>query len=79
MSAAVKIAEIVEKIKPENVTDIKQDSDLFAIGALDSFGVIEYVTELESAFDIKIPNDALIPQNLWSIEATAELVEKHKK
>lgn len=74
-----KITAILEKISPEANTNIKISDDLFAIGVLDSFGMISYITNLEEQFNISIPQEELIPQNFWSIEATIQTIERLKK
>ncbi len=55
---------------------LNTDEDLFAIGVLDSFGVLEFVVALEKRFNCVIPQDDLIPQNLWSIEAISNTLTK---
>ncbi|MBK9140883.1 MAG: acyl carrier protein [Candidatus Melainabacteria bacterium] len=56
-----------------------RDEDLFEANYLDSFGVIAFITALEAEFGIAISNDDLLPQNFWSLEATAQLVQNYLK
>jgi acyl carrier protein len=74
-----KITDILVQIKPDKETTINLKDDLFASGVLDSFGMISYITFLEEAFNIEIPNEELIPQNFWSIEATIQTIERLTK
>lgn len=67
---------ILEKIKPDAKTIINISDDLFALGVLDSFGMLSYITLLESEFNIEIPTEELIPQNFWSIESTVQTIER---
>ncbi len=67
---------VIELMQDAPVT-VLPDTDLFEAGILDSFRVIEFLTELEKRFNISIPTDELIPQNLWTIEATVRTVRRH--
>ena len=73
-----KIIEILNQIKPDKNVIIKPSDDLFALGILDSFGMLSYITSIETEFNIQIPTEELIPQNFWSIESTIETVMKIK-
>ena len=57
--------------------EIAAGQDLFQTGVLDSMATLDYIGQLEDDFGISIPNEELIPQNLWSIEATVGLVSRH--
>jgi acyl carrier protein len=67
---------VVEKIKKNKELQVEIETDLFAVGVLDSFGMLGYIAAIEEEFNISIPNEDLIPQNLWSVLATVETVEK---
>lgn len=43
-------------------------------GSLDSFDVIQIVAELNEAFDIDIPVEAIVPENFNSLETVETLV-----
>ena len=56
------------------------DSSSFLEGGIvDSTGVLELVTHLETAYGIKVPDDELVPDNLDSIDAVARYVERKGK
>ncbi len=79
MDTTQKIMDILVEIKPDKEIVINFKDDLFASGVLDSLGMISYITFLEEAFNIEIPNEELIPQNFWSIEATIQTIERLSK
>lgn len=56
--------------------NIHLNDDLFANGVLDSFGIIEFVVALEKHYDYHIPPEELIPQNLWSLQAVADMLNR---
>jgi len=76
-SIQIRMEKIIKEIKPSKDMEIKMDTDLFETGILDSFGMIEYLSAVEKEFNIKISNEDLIPQNLWSIEASIQTVRKY--
>lgn len=69
-----RIRAVIDRIRKVKEGDVAADQDLFQTGILDSMATLEYIAELETEFGIAIPNEDLIPQNLWSIAATAALV-----
>jgi acyl carrier protein len=68
---------VLKAIRPDSTQGLEPDTDLFEVGILDSFGVIEYISALEEKFAIKISNDDLLPQNLGTVAATAKTVERY--
>lgn len=71
-----RIRSILDRIRVVKEGDIAVDQDLFQAGVLDSMATLEFIAEIEAEFAIAIPNEELIPQNLWSIQATAALVAR---
>lgn len=65
-----KVAEIIVKTVNCNAEDIKAETKLESLG-IDSLGAITLIFELEEAFDIEIPNEA-IP----SIKTVNDIIEK---
>lgn len=63
---------ILEEIKPGFVFTGRDD--LVDSGDLDSFDVISLVSELNNAFDIDIPVEAIVPENFNSLEAMMALI-----
>jgi len=70
------LRKILSDISKRSCDTLNTDEDLFAIGVLDSFGIIEFVVTLEKHFNCKIPQEDLIPQNLWTIEAISNTLTK---
>lgn len=57
-------------------TEALRDSDSFLEqGIIDSTGVLELVTFIESQFSISVRDDELVPQNLDSIESLVTFIE----
>lgn len=65
---------ILEEIKPGFVFTGR--ADLVDSGDLDSFDVISLVGELNDAFDIDIPVEAIVPENFNSVDAMMALINK---
>ena len=70
------LRKILSDISKRPCYELDQNDDLFEIGVLDSFGIIEFVVALEKHFNCTIPQEDLIPQNLWSIHAISEILYK---
>lgn len=51
-----------------------ETDSLMELGLLDSMGVLEMVTFLETRFGIRIPDDEVLPQNLDSVGRLTEFV-----
>ena len=64
------VAEAITKVTECNVEDIKPETELESLG-IDSLQIISLIFELEEAFDIEIPNEALA-----SIVTVADIIEK---
>jgi D-alanine--poly(phosphoribitol) ligase subunit 2 len=60
----------------ERIADVKDTDDLFDANIIDSFGVLQVIEKIEDKFDISIPNEELVPQNLWSVAAIIELIKR---
>jgi acyl carrier protein len=57
---------------------LADDSSFLDKGILDSTGVLELVAHLETAHGIKVNNDELLPDNLDSINAICDFIERKK-
>ena len=57
---------------------LADDSSFLDKGILDSTGVLELVAYIESAYGIKVNDDELLPDNLDSINAICEFIERKK-
>ncbi len=54
------------------------DEDLFAMGALDSFALVDFVTLLEEQCGIKVPDADVITANFQTISKIESYVDAHK-
>ena len=52
--------------------------DLFKMGVLDSFALVDFVTVLEQECGIKIPDSDVNPANFETIERVERYVDEHK-
>lgn len=68
-----KLLEILEDLKPGY--EFEGKTDLATSGELDSFDIISLVSELNDAFDIDIPVEAIEPENFDSLEAMMSLIQ----
>ena len=59
--------------------DWKNESALIDSKILDSFGVISLISELEDAFDIEIEASEMRPENLNSVNAIWDMVQRLKE
>jgi acyl carrier protein len=71
------IREILSVLSPDSrLTTLSDSADLFDAGVIDSFGVLQLITELEAKLGVSIPAEELIPQNLWSVAAIRGVVKR---
>ena len=66
--------EVVKAIRPD--VDFEKETALIDDEILDSFDVIQIVTELMEEFGIFIDADDIEPENLNSLEGIREMVER---
>ena len=69
-----RILEVVRSIRPD--VDFEKETALIDNEILDSFDVIQIVTELMGEFGIFIDADDIEPENLNSLEGIREMVER---
>lgn len=72
-----KIIEILTELRPE--FDFSQDVNFIEEGMLDSFDLVNLVTDLESKFGVVIDGMDIVPENFNSLDAIEALVNKSKK
>jgi len=72
-----KIILLLSELRPE--FDFKQEANFIEEGMLDSFDLVNLVTDLENAFGITIDGMEIIPENFSSIESIEYLIKKSKK
>jgi acyl carrier protein len=57
---------------------IPLDESLLEAGILDSFGIVEMLTFIESEFDVTIPDEDITKEKLGSIRKMARYVHQQK-
>ena len=65
---------ILAELHPE--VDFETEEQLIDNKILDSFDIVTLVAEIDSAFDVAIPAEELVPENFNSAKALYALVEK---
>lgn len=70
-----KIIKILTELRPE--FDFNEDVDFIEEGMLDSFDVVNLVTELDSTFEISIDGVDILPENFASIDSIEKLLIKN--
>ena len=71
-----KLLEILRKVNkaiPDDPT-----VNLLANHLLDSFDMVNLVTDIEEAFSIELDPEDILPENFASLQKIQELVEKYK-
>lgn len=67
-----------EQARRAGVAQPQRDDDLFDLGVLDSFALVDFVTVLEEHCALKIPDADVNPANFQTVEAIELYVESHK-
>ena len=67
-----KIIKILTELRPE--FEFTDDVNFIEEGMLDSFDVVNLVTELDNTFNISIDGVDILPENFSSIEAIENLL-----
>lgn len=68
-----KIIEILQEIHPE-IDFFKENRDLVSSGILESFDIVQIISDLESKFKIKISGFDFTPENFASADSIVKLV-----
>lgn len=69
-----KLMKILWEINPD--IDFETEDALIDGGMLDSFDIVTLVAEIDDAFGIEIPAEALIPENFNSAKAIFALIQQ---
>lgn len=69
------IINILTELRPE--FDFHQEVDFIEEGMLDSFDVVNLVSDLESTFGINIDGVDVLPENFSTIESICNLLKKN--
>ncbi len=70
-----KIIKILTELRPE--FDFTEEVNFIEEGMLDSFDVVNLVTDLDSTFGISIDGVDILPENFSSVEAIEKLLIKN--
>ena len=68
------LMKILWEINPD--IDFETEDALIDGGLLDSFDIVTLVAEIDDAFGIEIPAEALIPENFNSAKAIFALIQQ---
>ena len=66
--------ELLEGIRPD--IDFEREKALVTDRLLESFDIINLVSEINDEFDVKIKPADLVPENFDSVEAMWEMIER---
>lgn len=69
------IIRILTELRPE--FDFTQNINFIEEGMLDSFDIVNLVSELDSTFEISIDGVDIVPENFSSVEAIKNLLLKN--
>jgi acyl carrier protein len=69
---------IGENAKKEGVPAPQSGEDLFKLGILDSFSLVDLVSIVEEQCDIRIPDGDVNEENFRSLEAIERYIEAHR-
>ncbi len=79
MSTEDKIAAFVEKMTAEGGTKITAETSLLDSGIIDSTGILEVVSFIESEFGIRVQDEEIVPEHFENVRFIAAFVESKKK
>ena len=63
-------------LKPD--LELSDSDQLLALGVIDSLGFVELVEEVQSRYDLKVPDTEITVENFGSIDAIAAYVERKR-
>ena len=67
-----------ENAEREGVATPQSKDDLFKLGVLDSFSLVDFVSLLEEQYSIKISDSDVNPENFRSIEVIEQYVDSRR-
>lgn len=65
---------ILKEMHPE--VDFDTADDLIGDGVLDSLDIVTLITEINSAYDVNIPAEEILPENFSSAMAIYDLITR---
>jgi acyl carrier protein len=69
---------INESAETNDVAQPTNTDDLFKMGAVDSFSLVDLVAVIEENCGVKVPDSDVIPGNFQTIDRIEEYVTKHQ-
>ena len=69
-----KLLEILTELKPD--VDLSAEKNLIDNAILDSFDIVQLISQLNDAFDIEITPADIIPENFNSAESLWAMIQK---
>ena len=69
-----KLMQLLSEVRDD--IDFETEDALIDGGVLDSFDIVTLVAEIDDAFGIEIPAEALIPENFNSARAIFALIQR---
>lgn len=69
-----KLLKILRELHPD--VDFSTESGLIENGVLDSLDIVTLVTEINETFDVSIPADEIVPENIDSAKSIYALIER---
>lgn len=69
-----KLLEILTELKPD--VDFSTEKNLIDNAILDSFDIVQLISQLNDAFDIEITPADIIPENFNSAESLWAMIQK---
>ena len=69
-----KLLEILTELKPD--VDFETEKSLIDNAILDSFDIVQLISQLNDAFDIEITPADIIPENFNSAESLWAMIQK---
>lgn len=69
-----KLLEILKELKPD--VDFSAEKNLIDNAILDSFDIVQLISQLNDAFDIEITPADIIPENFNSAESLWAMIQK---
>jgi acyl carrier protein len=67
-----------ENVRKAGAHSLQPTDDLFLLGVLDSFALVDFIAVLERSCDIRIPDSDVNPGNFQSVEAIERYLERDK-
>jgi len=62
----------------KDMTDIGDDDPLLESGIVDSIGIVQFASFLESTFDIVIDDEDIVPENFETMTSIAAFVDRQR-